>query len=290
MLDERVLQRLHRLSLLARRASGRSLLDACGPGVAAGTEQAGLRDYAPGDDFRHIDWTLCARRDELLTKTFQGDPNRHVYVLLDCSASMGQGTPPKFTLARQIAATLAYIAATRWERISLSAFSDGLVASAPPARHPGRLPALLRFLGELSPQGRASDLMRAVQAFVRRYQRHGPVVVISDLYMQNGFAPAFDLLRYRGYSPHLIEIGDPEEAHPTRLGDLELYDVERGASRRVTVTQRALKRYVELHRQFRQSIVDYCSRAAMRHLRFDCAAPEDEVLLTVLGARAAATA
>jgi len=288
MLDDRALKRLHRLSLLAEQAGGRSLLDA--PGARPRhdvTEPVGVRDYAPGDDFRHVDWTLCGRRDELLTNVYEGEPDRHAYVLVDCSPSMAQGNPPKIELARQVAAALAFLATTRWERFSVLTFSDGLTAAGPAVRHPARLAAVLRFLADMRPHGEQTDLRRAAGSFVRRYQRHGPVVVLSDLYLRDGVETALDLLRYHGYDPRLVEIYDPRDARPDLLGDVELRDVESGAVRRVTVTQRAVERYIALHEKFQQSVRDYCSRRAIRHLRFACNTPEDEVLLTVLGGRRA---
>jgi hypothetical protein len=127
--------------------------------------------------------------------------------------------------------------------------------------------------------------MRTAEAFVRRYQRHGPVAVLSDLYAPSGFQGALDLLRCHGYEPRLVEICDPREDAPGLLGDLELVDVESRDARRVTVTQRAAARYLELLGEFRQSVHDYCSKHAIRHLRIACDTPEDDVLLAVLGGR-----
>jgi uncharacterized protein (DUF58 family) len=286
MFDERVLKRFRNLSLRARHVGGRSLLAAPRAKLpGGGTEPTGLRDYAPGDDFRHVDWTLCARRDELLTKVFEGDEDRHVYVLLDCSASMGLGTPAKFRLARQIAALLACVAVTNLQRVSLVAFADGVIGAAGPVRHPGGLPGLLRFLGELRPDGERTDLGATAAAFVRRYQRRGPVVVISDLFAGDGFQRAFDVLHSHGYEPRLVEMVDPRDAVPELLGDVELVDVEEGWSQRVTVTRRAAARYVELLAAFRESVRECCSRRAMPHLQIACDTPEDDVLLTVLGGR-----
>ena len=88
------LNRFERLSLYAERFGGSPLL-AGGekklPG--GGTEVTGHRDYSPGDDFHAIDWTLCARRDELYVKLFEGQADRDVHILLDCSPSMGLGRP-----------------------------------------------------------------------------------------------------------------------------------------------------------------------------------------------------
>ena len=58
VLDASLLRRFEYLSLLARRSGDRSLAaGAHGTTPGGGTEVTGLRDYAPGDDYRHVDWT-----------------------------------------------------------------------------------------------------------------------------------------------------------------------------------------------------------------------------------------
>lgn len=215
MFDSELLKRFEYLSLVARQAGGRSLVTRpCNKLPGGGTEVTGLRDYAPGDEYRHIDWTLCARRDELLTRTFEGDEDLHVYILLDCSPSMGLGRPAKFHLARQIAAVLGYAVLANLDCLSVSAFSDALVADLPPIRHRARAAALLRFLEQLSLQGTRTDLARTAEGFVRRYQRHGPVVVISDLYDRNGFQRGLDVLQNRGYEPRVVQVYELARPNP----------------------------------------------------------------------------
>jgi uncharacterized protein (DUF58 family) len=279
-----ILKRFHYLSLVSRRAGGSALLAAPRRKLlGGGTEMTGYRDYAPGDDYRQIYWTLCARRDEVLTKVFEGDADRHVYLLLDCSPSMGLGQPPKFHIARQVAALLGYVALLNLDRLGVAAFSDGLVAELPRLRHQSRLPRLLRFLDEMSLQGTRTNLAHAAEALTRRCQRHGPVIVLSDLYDPAGFRRGFDILRYRGYEPRLVQVHDPREDDPGLLGDVGLWDVETQDVRDVTITERAARRYCALLAEFRQSVRDYCSRQGIPCMQIACDAPEDEVLLRVLG-------
>ena len=282
--DAELLRRFRYLSLAARRSAARSLVAPTQrrrPG--GGAESGGLRDYVPGDDYRSIDWTRCARHDELLSRTFDAAVDLHVYVLLDCSPSMGQGSPAKFRLARRIVAALGYAAVTNLDRLSVAALSDRVVADLPPIRQPARLPGLFRFLEQLSLSGAQTDLKQTAESFVRRYQRHGPVVVISDLYDRRGFRHALDVLRHRGYEPRVVQIHDPLEAEPEFLGDVELFDVEAETARRVTVSERAVRRYRELFARFRRSVRDYCSRHAIDCLQIASDAPENDVLSKVLG-------
>jgi uncharacterized protein (DUF58 family) len=44
---------------------------------------AGVREYAPGDALRRIHWPTSARRDRLMTKEFDQDPQADIWIFLD---------------------------------------------------------------------------------------------------------------------------------------------------------------------------------------------------------------
>jgi uncharacterized protein (DUF58 family) len=281
-----LLKRAELLSLWAQRTGGSPLLAAARKKLpGGGTEVTGHRDYSPGDDFHAIDWTLCARRDELYVKLFEGQSDRDVHLLLDCSPSMGLGRPAKFRLARQIAAALGYVSLMHGDRLIVGAFADGLIAVLPPLRHSSRILRLLQFLEVLSGLGTKTDLLRAVEMFVRRPQRQGPVVVISDLYDPAGFRRGLDLLRFHNYDPRVVHIFDPRDAETTLLGDARLVDVESQTGTNVTITERTVRRYRALVAEFQRSVREYCRRRGIVYMPLPCDMPEDEILLRVLGCR-----
>ncbi len=281
-----LLKRTQLLSLSAARTGGSPLLAAARKKLpGGGTEVTGHRGYSPGDDFHAIDWMLCARRDELYVKLFEGQSDRDVHLLLDCSPSMGMGRPAKFQLARQIAAVLGYVSLVKLDRLVMAAFADGLAADLPPLRHPSRILRVLRFLEELLPQGMRTDLLRAIEMFVRRPQRSGPVVVISDLYDCEGFQRGFELLRFYGYDPRLVHMLDPSDAEAAPLGDMELVNVESQVVTNGTITERTVRRYRALVAEFHDSVRDYCRRRGIAYMPVPCDMPEDEVFHRVLGCR-----
>ena len=69
-----------------------------------------------------------------MVKRFEEDQELHVYFMLDCSTSMGVGSPTKFDHARRITAALAYIALADLDRVSVTAFSAGPTDEFPAAR------------------------------------------------------------------------------------------------------------------------------------------------------------
>jgi uncharacterized protein (DUF58 family) len=267
--DADVLSRFRRILLTARRR--RTVAD-----------RLEHRDYAPGDDYRRIDWRVCARRDDLFTRTAEDDRDVPAYVLLDCSASMSIGDPPKFGLARTIAAMVGYRALADLRQCGLTAFAGRAVSDLPAIRGLSRVGRVLRFLENLSPQGDQTDLARAAEDFVRRYQPHGTATVITDCHDRIGYARGLQILAARGYKPRLVHLYAPCEADPGVLGDVELFDVESHRSRRVVVTERTAARYRRHFDRFRESIRGDCSRCGIVCLQVACDAPEDDILQSVL--------
>lgn len=285
LFDSQSLKRLRSLALVARRAGGGLLSKPRGRLPAGGTELTGHRDYAPGDDYRRLDWNLCARHDELLVKQYQGEADCPVSILLDCSRSMSLGRPSKFDVARQVTAALAYVALAELEQVSVFGYSDRIVADLGPIRDKSKILQVVRFLEGLVPRGEATDLRAVAERFARRGQRRGLVVVVSDLYDARDFRRGLDLLRNGGYHPRVVQLHDPREAQPDALGDSELVDVETGASWQVTVTERHVARYRRLHAEFLHSVRSYCVGREIGCVQIPVDLPREEVLLRSIGSK-----
>src|SRR5215471_2510222 len=124
-LDASTLQHLDTLALITRKsmASGRPGRRRS-PLAGSSMEFADYRRYAPGEDFRRIDWRAYARLERLFLRVFEAEENLTVTILIDCSDSMQHGEPPKATLALNLAAALAYIALKCEERVIIGAFAN----------------------------------------------------------------------------------------------------------------------------------------------------------------------
>src|SRR5256884_9168846 len=107
-LDASIVQRLDSLALLTRRpmASGRPGLRRS-PLADSSMEFADYRRYAPGDDFRRIDWRAYARLERLFLRVFEAEENLTITILIDCSFFLKHGTPAKTYLFSPLAALLA---------------------------------------------------------------------------------------------------------------------------------------------------------------------------------------
>src|SRR5438477_10222154 len=184
--DDRFLRKLESLVLTIRRSvrmSGLLRANRTSKRVGAGLEFADHRDYVPGDDLRYLDWNLYGRLGRLALRLFQEEEDVLVEVLVDASASMSVGSPPKLDLALQIGAALGYIALANLDRIALSPLGEDQAAALPPARGKGAILPILRFLNGVRAGGQVG-LAASVRAFLARRRRHrrGLAIVISDFY------------------------------------------------------------------------------------------------------------
>jgi uncharacterized protein (DUF58 family) len=266
-------KRVFRGSLLAQRRTMQ---------LGSGIEFSDHREYATGDDLRYLDWNVYARHGDLLLKRFQEEQDLHVYLMVDCSRSMGFGDPPKFDLARQLTAALSYIALADLDRIAVVAYANDIISEFPVTRGKARILALMKYLESLSTVGTDTNLSKAVQGLLHRGTRNGLVVVLSDLFDQNGFARGFDQLRSRRFEAHVLQLHDPKEADPKLLGDAELEDVENGSIRMVTINERMLRRYKQLFTDHQTSVRDYCRRYGLSCTQSPSVVPFDELVMTMM--------
>ncbi|WP_425618768.1 DUF58 domain-containing protein [Anatilimnocola sp. NA78] len=282
------MSKLEYLSLVSRRVFRGSLLaQRRTMQFGSGIEFADYREYVAGDDLRYLDWNVYARHGDFLLKRFQEEQDLHVYFLLDCSRSMGFGESTKFDLARQLTAALAYIALADLDRIAVVAFTDRIVANFALTRGKAQILALLDFLENLQVQGTETDLAAAMREFLRRKQRNGLAVIVSDLFAPAGYETGFDQLRHRRYEPHVIQLHDLKEANPDFLGDVELFDIENDSSRKVTVTEKHLVAYKKLFAEHQASVARYCNTYGMGCTQATTAIPFDQLILQMMRAAGA---
>lgn len=282
LLEPEFLRRLERLKLLARRrfrgaASGSRRARAKG----SSAEFADHRPYAPGDDTRRIDWNAYARLGELVMRLYVAEQDLAVTLLIDRSASLGVGSPPKIDVARRVAAALGYLALAQGERVGVVPFAAGVGRPLEPGRGRARVGKLLRYLDSVEVDG-TTDLGRAVDAFLARRPRPGLVCVLSDLLDPGGFRRPLDRLISEGHEPAIFHILDAAEFDPTPGGDFALVDVERGTRVEVSLDQHAIAAYRARVTAFLADVEGYARSRGLSHVRVGGDVDFEDALLTYL--------
>jgi uncharacterized protein (DUF58 family) len=97
-------------------------------------EFAQHRSYAAGDEVRHIDWRVYARRDRYFVRQFEEETNLQATIALDTSGSMafGLSTISKIEYARRAAACLARLLLQQRDAIGAAILHGSQPAYIPP--------------------------------------------------------------------------------------------------------------------------------------------------------------
>jgi uncharacterized protein (DUF58 family) len=250
------------------------------PSRGTGLEFADHKEYSAGDDIRYIDWNVYAHLEELFVKVFEQEEALPVYILLDSSASMSIGTPPKMQLAAGLAAALAYVGLANQDHVRVCRFADGLVSSTKALSGKTRIYEVLDLL-DAAPRG-TTNLVGAIEAFSTETHLAGMVFVVSDFLDPNGVLAGVRLLAGRKFAVHGFHIVAPEELRPDVTGDTELEDIETRRTLRVPVRRDTLERYATFFAKHCAAVRAELAKYGARYLRLASDQPLDEVLFSRL--------
>jgi len=106
-----------------------------------------VREYAPGDDIRFIDWNVSARFGHPFSKVFEEERSLTLMLLLDMSASntiAASGSKSKRELMTEIAAVLAFSALGNNDKVGAILFTGKVELFVPPSKGKEHVLFLLR--------------------------------------------------------------------------------------------------------------------------------------------------
>lgn len=277
--DETFLKRLESLSVVSRKVvAGRAKGERRSFRKGAGVEFQDYRPYVTGDDLRYVDWNIYSRLDRLLLKLYVEEEDLCVHLLVDGSASMGFGRPPKLDYALQVAAALGYIGLTNLERVALGYFSGKLTHMLRPRRGRGQIFPLLDFLSSVAAAG-PTDLNGCLADYALRSRVPGIAVVLTDLLDPGGYADGLKALLRRRFEVFLMHVVSEEELQPSLRGDLTLLDAEGGPSCEVSLDRAALEGYQQrLHGHY-AAVERFCAGHRINYLRTSTAVPFQDLIL-----------
>ena len=265
LLSAETMAKLERMELVSRKIfRGRMKGERRSKRKGQSVEFADYKSYVSGDDLRFIDWNLFARLDRLYLKIFLEEEDLHFYTIIDDSMSMDFGEPSKFFVAKQIAASLAYIGLCRGDRVSVSSFET----SASPVVIRGKSSAhrLLGHLDSISCTESATTMTESIKRFCVKNTGKGIVVVITDLMNKAGYESALRMLVAREMDIFLIHILSPEELSPNAKGDLKLVDCEDGDQREVSISAGLLNRYQQTLAAFIEQAKSFCNKRSVSYV------------------------
>jgi uncharacterized protein (DUF58 family) len=275
--QDEFLKKLEYLQVVSRREfAGRNRADRRTPKKGRGIEFADHRQYARGDDFRHIDWKAYKRVNRLLLRLFEEEQDLPIYLILDVSGSMAETA--KFDLARRIAAALCYVGLVHLDHLTILTFAQGLVHESSPGRGTGRIFRVFELLERLEAGG-PTDLRESLKAFASRPRPVGLTVIISDFMDPGGFEAGLKILRTLGHDVFAVHVASKADRDPSTLGDVRFVDAETGELRDVDVTPRLAAAYAGAWEAHATELRLFCGRYGMGYVRADAERPFEEIVL-----------
>jgi uncharacterized protein (DUF58 family) len=281
-----VTDRIRRLELTARRIVEGFLSGMHrSPYFGQSVEFLQHRQYASGDEIRHIDWKVYARQDKLHIKQYEEETNLRLHLLVDRSGSMayGDGETNKFDYSASLAASLAYLALRQQDATGLFTF-DTQVRDVLPAK--SNRQQLTRLLGLLDSVGASerTDLPKVAREVTQAIARRGLIVIVSDLLGIDELVEGLRVMRARGHDVALFHVLHDDEidfnfSGATRFEGLESTDF-------LNCNPRALREgYLEAMNEFLDKTRKACGRLSIDYMMVRTSDPLDAVLAKFLSIR-----
>ena len=208
---------------------------------------AEVREYAPGDDIRAIDWNVTARMSAPFIKVFAEERELTILLVMDNSASLKFGTVErsKHALAVELGALLTFAAVRNSDKVGLLLFGAGVERYVPPRK--GRLHSLrlLRDMLVLEPTARATALGEAL-AYLNRVQRKRAIVFLFSDFQAAEWEKQLAVTARR-HDTIAFVTEDARERDLPDLGPIELEDLETGERVRLNTSDPTVRsRYAAL--------------------------------------------
>jgi uncharacterized protein (DUF58 family) len=286
LLSSEFMARLDQLDLLSRKLlAGKMKGERRSKRRGQSVEFADYRNYVSGDDLRFIDWNIYARLDRLFLKLFLEEEDLALYVLLDMTRSCDYGEPHKALYMKKVAAALGYIGLVNYNRVSINAFANGIVAETGGLRGRTRVAQMLEFISGLRPAEGPGNLAEACRRFALAHRNKGVCVVLSDFFDKGGYENGLRYVAGGKYDLFAVQILSPQEIDPPLQGDLKLRDIEDADMAEVSITQALLKQYRNNLNAYCLALKDYITRRGGTYLFASTAVPFDTLVLNYLRER-----
>ncbi|MBW2969770.1 DUF58 domain-containing protein [Candidatus Woesearchaeota archaeon] len=284
MIDTEFLHQLDRFSLIINKRItsnyvGERFSKATGRGLIFKDHSI----YAPGEDFRSVDWRVFGRTDKLYVKRYEEERNLIVHIVLDNSASMNFGSGvSKAEYAGMLGVGFAYLALKNNERFVLSTFSDVLEVFKP-RKGRAQLASMVEYLNSKKPKG-LSKLDQCLGGYKKLLTSRSYVVIISDfLYPIEDIRRA--LMFFKNHRLVLIQVLDKVERNLDLEGDFRLKDLETHEVLRTYLNPFARKQYSGMLQEHIDKIQRTCDEVGAQFYSSHTGQSVFDVFYDVLGRR-----
>jgi len=258
---------------LPRAAGSRTVKRRAGVGL----QHLDHRDYAPGDEVRHIDWRQTARQRRPIVHRFEAESVSDWTILLDASSSMAAHGGAKWLAAVSVAAAMGYALLQLGHRVGLLAYGERVLSQCPRGRGQHHYAAIARLLTALqaAPDGERSEL----GACARHLHGAASVFTISDFLADDEMRRDLGAILQRCTALHVVQVADSADTALAETGDFELVDVETGARLPTRLGEQANALAARERAAMTARLRGFCARSGVAFSDWDIARPWQRMLL-----------
>ncbi len=292
LLDSRAVSKATLLGMMARKiVEGSMAGENKSPFSGFAIEFRQHREYAPGDELKHIDWRLFGRTDRFYIKQYEQETNFDATLLLDASESMayGNGSRNKMEYGRILAAVFAHLVLMDRNRLTLRLFDTESREAQPPSSNPGTLHALLENLVRQKP-ARETAIGGILKDLAAQLRARGICIVISDLFDEpEEVLQGLRHLAFLGQEVIVFHVMHPDELEFPFEGTVEFEGYEL-PEKLLLQPQRIRESYLESVTAFRDQIRRTCEQNDIGYVLVDTSKPPEAIVTGFLSSRAHSTA
>jgi uncharacterized protein (DUF58 family) len=287
LLDAEAVSRGESLGLAARKiVEGYRVGEHRSPFHGFAIEFAQHREYAPGDDMRHLDWKVLGRSDRYYIKQYEQDTNFVAHLLVDGSASMnyGSGKLTKLQYAKVVAACLAYTILLQRDAVALALMDTQVKEYLPRTDNLDKINLIMDRLAAFQATGE-TRLSGAIEQVSREVRRRGISILISDFFDdEEGLAKGLERLTFSGNEVIVFHTLDPYELTFPFDGTWRFKDLE-GSAELKTSPDDIRKTYLKNFEAFRGRIRRICEKYQVHYVLADTGKSIAETLSAYLAFR-----
>jgi len=249
-------------------------------------EFAGHREYAPGDDPKHIDWRVYFTRERYVVKQYEMETNMVCHFILDTSASMryGEEEQQKLHYAAQMIAALGYAIIHQSDKVSLATFDEQIGGVVPPSNSMAQIIRMTELLDESEPAGKTA-IVDCLTELTGRMKRREIVMIFSDFFTDlDPFETALQRLRYHRHEVVLFQTMHHHELvfefdEMTKFVGLEIPE------ELLAQPDQIRRAYLRAMERFNERLEEICQRNRIERVLVDTSRDMGTVLVDYLNQR-----
>lgn len=287
LLDAEAVSRGEALGLMARKiVEGYRVGEHRSPFHGFAIEFAQHREYATGDDMRHLDWKVLGRSDRYYIKQYEQDTNFVTHVVVDGSASMNYGSAEitKLHYAKALAACLCHVILLQRDAVALALVDTEVKEYLPRTDSLPKIKHIMDRLAAFEATGE-TKLGTALEQVAREAKRRGVVILISDFFDdEEGLVKSLELLAFSGNEVIVFHTLDPYELTFPFDGTWKFKDLESVTEVKASPAD-IRKAYLKTFDAFRLRVRRICEKFQAHYVLADTGKPLSETLSAYLAFR-----